>query len=167
MKRRAVFFGVLGTGALATLFGARAFSAGEKLSGMWQHHGFGHRGGGEHGFLSDPEQAKEHVSAMVSFALDGVDATDEQQQKVKAAMGAALEDVMKLRDRHHADAKALHEALSAAQVDRAAIERLRKSEIELFDQASSRILTALADAAETLTPEQRARVAERIHRMHH
>jgi Spy/CpxP family protein refolding chaperone len=86
---------------------------------------------------------------------------------VNAIVAGAVDDLFKLRDQHQANRAALHtELMGAATIDRAALEETRKSEMALADQASKRLVQALADIAEVLTPEQRQALAERIHRHH-
>jgi uncharacterized membrane protein len=115
----------------------------------------------------DPEAAREHVKMGVSWALAYVDATPEQEQKVQAIAQDCLGDLLPLRDAHQANRKALHAALSGAAVDREALEQARRAEIKLADQASARVAQAVADAADTLSPDQRAKLAQAVHRFHH
>jgi len=58
------------------------------------------------------------------------------------------------------------ELLSAPNVDRAAIEKLRAAKIQHADNASRRLTRALADAAEVLTPAQRKDLAAHFARNH-
>ena len=127
-------------------------------------HRFMHRlhGGGP----VDPEAAREHVKMGVRWVLGYVDATPEQEQKVQAIAQDALADLLPLREQHNANRKALHEALSGATIDREALEQARRAEIKLADQASARLAQAVADAADTLTPAQRAQLAEAAHKFH-
>jgi Spy/CpxP family protein refolding chaperone len=55
-------------------------------------------------------------------------------------------------------------ALTGADVDRQSIESLRAARMASLDQASERVLQALADVAEILTPAQRAEIAEKLAR---
>ena len=54
------------------------------------------------------------------------------------------------------------EILTAAQVDRAALEAHRARQMQLLTTVSERLTTAVADAAEVLTPEQRVKAADRL-----
>jgi Spy/CpxP family protein refolding chaperone len=56
--------------------------------------------------------------------------------------------------------------LTAPAIDRAKMEDLRAAQIKSFDESSKRLVTAIADAAEVLSPDQRAALAEEI-RKHH
>ena len=54
------------------------------------------------------------------------------------------------------------EALTQETVDREALETLRQNKLATADRASQRLLTALADAAEVLTPAQRQELVEEL-----
>ena len=47
-----------------------------------------------------------------------------------------------------------------------AIDAIRQAELELAEEASSRLVAAFADVAEVLTPEQRAELIELAERFH-
>lgn len=128
----------------------------------------GHRMRFMHGHGSvDPADARAHVQMGVRWALKYVDATPEQQQQIETIALDALGDLLPLRDQHRANRDALHAALSGATVDRQALDQARRAELKLADTASQRLLKAVADAADTLTPEQRAQLADVAHRFHH
>jgi Spy/CpxP family protein refolding chaperone len=107
------------------------------------------------------------VDAAVRFALRGVGASEEQQQRVSAIATTAVDDLRPLHERHRQNREAFHAALVKPTVDRQALEELRKAEVQLADEAATRIVRAMADAAEVLTPEQRAQLASFAERMHH
>ena len=50
--------------------------------------------------------------------------------------------------------------------DRARLETVRADQIRLADEASQRFVQGIADAAEVLTPEQRAALVARMQRHH-
>ena len=155
--RRGGFFRGLLAGAL--LFGV---IAGAAYVGSSQAHP-GMRGG--HGMLHggfDPESAARRIDAMVSFALADVDASAEQKGKIGEIAKGALKDLLPLRDEHKAARAKAVELLSAATIDRNAIEQVRAAELKLAETASKRLTQAIADAAETLQPAQRAKLAEKM-----
>ena len=56
----------------------------------------------------------------------------------------------------------LTKLLGASSVDRAAVEKLRSERIAEIDQVSQKMTAALVEAAEVLTPEQRAKLVEHL-----
>jgi len=110
----------------------------------------------------DPERAREHAELVVERALTRVEATPEQVTKVQAIVGETLDDLFALRESHEGLRGEIVAALTAEEIDRAKLESLRQEQLARFDAASQRILVAIADAGEVLTPRQRAAVAEHL-----
>ena len=154
--RRHFLYGILGASGLAAIVAAKPIAEASGFGGGW--HRFG-GGWGHH--RMNPEAIRDHLDVGVKWALKDVDASAEQQKKVSDIMGAALTDVVALRDRHLANKEAFHAELTAASIDRAALERIRQSQLALADEASRRLVDALAEASAVLTPEQRKALAER------
>ena len=166
MKRKTVLFGILGGGALTALLGARPIAAAiEGRTGWGGLHRMcgGHRGfhGGFHAM--NPAAAKEHLEVATKWALRDIDASEEQQESVSAIAAGAVDDLFRLQARHKENREAFHAQLEGAVIDRAALEQLRQSEIALADEASKRLVQALADVGDVLTPEQRQALMERFH----
>lgn len=114
--------------------------------------------GGPGMFMGRPEQ----VNRMVDRMLDGVGASDAQRTQIKQIVQAAATDLKTQRE----SAKGLHEKgiqlLAAPTIDTAAVESLRQQTEAQHDQASRRITQGLIDVAKVLTPEQRAKLAQRM-----
>lgn len=151
-----VVVGLLG----AVLVGGALVST--RAAGFWEHSR--HRHGGH--FMKDPEMAREHAEFATSFVLNRIDATDDQTERVQAIIGAGVEDLIALAHQHGENHEAWRAELAKPAIDRVALEELRKSGIELADIASTRLVETLADAAEVLTPEQRAELIEMADRLH-
>lgn len=128
---------------------------------------FAHGGGGwRHGGMGSPEMV-EHLQVHVSHVLSEFDATPEQKAQIKDIVAAAAKDLQALRAQHADGRKDLHDVLTAATIDRARLETLRAEHMQALDEASKRCATAIADVADVLTPEQRARLGERMAKRFH
>ena len=116
--------------------------------------------------LNDPQAAKEHVGTAVEWALRGVDATPDQTRKARLITDRLIDQLAPEIGKH----KGLHEALvrelAKPEIDREALEKLRRQEIALADAASRQAVAAVADLGDVLTPEQRGDLAAFVHRMH-
>jgi Spy/CpxP family protein refolding chaperone len=147
----------LAAGALGLLgLGAMGVAAAPPALFAHARHGFGHFR--SHGL------SEEDIRFTVSWVLREVDASDEQVAAVTAIATRAATDLKALHAEHRSRRDAFTQALVAA--DRSALETLRGEELAAVEGASQRIVSALADAAEVLTPEQRQRLAE-AHARHH
>jgi Spy/CpxP family protein refolding chaperone len=120
----------------------------------------GHRFGGYGGSFLTPGR----IERMVARLAWAVDASSEQKQKLTAILQRAGDDLRPLRERHLELRRQAGEILVAPTVDRGKLEALRTDVVKLADQASQRITAALAEAADVLTPEQRADLARRLER---
>ena len=109
----------------------------------------------------DPAAQARRIEAMVAFALADVDATVEQRDRIGAIMKAAANDLQASRKLHMQARRQSMQLLTASTIDRAQLEKLRVEQMQLGDSTSRRLLQAMMDSAEVLTPEQRAKVAER------
>ena len=106
------------------------------------------------------------IERRVDRVLGMVDASTEQKQKVRAIYEAAANDLYTLRQQRQEGRRAIMAALAEATIDRSKIEQLRTQQMQAADAISKRLTTALADAAEVLTPAQRAELAKRMERWH-
>ena len=158
-RRRRCVAGALGLTliAAASLFAFRATGQGE--AGPFGHGAFLH---GKFCGARSPAEAERHVTRMVGWLVDDVKGTPEQEKRLVEIATAAVKDLAPIRMEaceNHAKVVAL---LTAESIDRAALEAIRSRQMELAAAASIRIAKAVADAAEVLTPAQRAGVADRM-----
>lgn len=147
---------LVGAGVLAGALGTVAVTA--SAYGGW---GGGHHG--RHGGAENAVERAEHVAARLSRK---VDATAEQKDELTEIMRAMAVDIEPIANKHRADRKAMVAALLGTEVDREALQQLRDEQLELARDASNRLVSGLADAAEVLTAEQRTELRERLEWFH-
>jgi len=95
---------------------------------------------------------------MIRHLAIEIDASAEQQDKLRAVVRGAVKDLLPVREKMLAARATARELLTQQTIDRAAIEKLRADQIAVHDAASKRLVQAVADAAEALTPEQRRKI---------
>ena len=125
---------------------------------------YAHSGGEHHGLMSGrgAEDHLEHMQAM----LTKIGASDAQKSQIEGLLKPAFEEMKAAHEAHSAAFEQFHEAITAPSIDRAQIELLRAGQLKSLDEASKRMVTAITDAAEVLSPDQRAALAAEV-RKHH
>jgi periplasmic protein CpxP/Spy len=118
-------------------------------------------GWGRHGAL-DPQERARRLAWRIGRLVDDVGGTQDQKDRLVAIATAALADMRPLREQAHQARLRGLELLAVPVIDRVALEQQRALQIQAADARSRRILQAMADAAEVLTPEQRTQAAERL-----
>ena len=123
----------------------------------WGHHD---HGGGMGGMMFGG--SPEHVGRAVDHMLDGLDASDAQRTQIKQIAVAAASDLKAMAPAGRDLRQRGMQVFAAPNVDANAAEALRQQMLQQHDQASRRIQQAMLDVARVLTPEQRAKIAERL-----
>jgi Spy/CpxP family protein refolding chaperone len=141
------------------------------------HHRHRHGGGmaGPSLFMGSPERIGHGVDRL----LKGLNASDAQRTQIKQIAQQAAADLKTQRTA----GRGLHEKslqiFTAPTVDAAAAESVRQQMLAQHDTVSHRVLQAMLDISNVLTPEQRATLGEQIkqrqqhrhermqHRSHH
>ncbi len=116
-------------------------------------HGFCPRAGADARELEGAE-LEHRLAWMLRPALP----SEEQIQRIAGIAEDAMADLCRVQERAERQREALAELLAGARIDRAALEAARAAALAGVDAGSERALRALADAAEVLTPEQRAKL---------
>lgn len=142
--------------AIGATGAAGASMAAEGFGGM---HGRGHHG------PVDAATAAKHVDKMIEKIAP--DATAQQKARLADIAKAAFADMQPMHAQLREAHKRAHELLMAPVIDRVALESLRAEQMGRMDAMSKRMLAAVTDAADILTPEQRARFAEHMKRRMH
>jgi protein CpxP len=132
--------------------------AGAGISAHAQGHGRAAMDGGMMMFDGPPG----HPGRGVAHMLDGLNATDVQRSQIRQIATAASADLKAQREARRALREKGIQILAAPSVDAGAAEALRQQMLAQHDQASKRMLQAMLDVANVLTPEQRAKLGERM-----
>jgi periplasmic protein CpxP/Spy len=157
--RRRFLTGVVTGGLLASLL------AGGASLYVHAHPGRGGWFGVDRGAV-DPTIVGERAAFATDWILHRVDASEAQRQQVQAIVQAAVQDLWPMRDQHHQYRQALRVALTQPTINRDTLGEIRRAALHLAEAVSGRLVEAIADAAEVLTPEQRAKLADLAARWH-
>lgn len=136
---------------------AAAFTGAAATSAVGQYGGW--HGGFMHGPMT-PAQIEDRVDRGIRHAAIEIDATPEQQEKLRAIAKGAVKDLLPMREKAQAARARAAELLTEPKVDRAAIEAFRAEQMATAEAASKRFAQAVGDIAEVLTPEQRQKAHE-------
>ena len=143
---------------------AAAFSGALATNAVSQYgFGPGHwHGRGPWGGPLSPAQIEDRVDRAVRHVAIELDATTEQQDKLRTIARTTVKDLLPMREKAREARERAASLLIQPKLDRAAIESFRTEQMALADAASKRFAQALADVAEVLTPEQRQKVHEHL-----
>lgn len=145
-------------GGLIGAFADRAFGYGPHMFGHFGGPGFWRTAGGPF----DPAKATERAERAAKHLAVEIDATNDQQQKLIEIAKALTKEIGPQRDQFLEARKRAVELLGAPTLDLAEIEKLRAERVAGIEQISRQVTQAIVKAAETMTPEQRKKLAERI-----
>ncbi len=95
---------------------------------------------------------------MVRHLAIELDATSDQQDKLRVVVKGAVKDIVPMREKVLTARQQARKLLTEPTVNRAEIERLRAEQVALADQFSRRVAQALGDAGEILNLEQRKKL---------
>ncbi|MDD9909151.1 MAG: Spy/CpxP family protein refolding chaperone [Ahrensia sp.] len=144
---------------------AKLYASETSVGSLVEKAGWGERRGHRHGSrfanMSD-EEIEKRVTRVVRHVAIEIDATDEQTAKIATLMSAVAKDMRPLRKDFREAGLEMLDLLTSDNVDREALEKVRTERLSVVDQRSKQVVDALADVAETLTPEQRATLVERM-----
>lgn len=107
-----------------------------------------------------PEQMLAKLNRGAEWVLWKVDATDEQEAKVKSVLTGLTPDVAELQARHKVLKMKFTTALAEDQINQDELARLRTAGLDLTDRVFNRSFDAMVQAAAVLTPEQRKKLGE-------
>lgn len=137
---------------------AGAVLTGVAFGGQAMH---GHRG---HMPMS-PAAMDAHINQMIEQCA--ADASADQKTRLSAIAQAAMADVRAAHEQLDQGHTRAHELLTAAVIDRGALEQVRAEQMQRMDFISRRVLAAAEDGAELLTPAQRASCGQQMGKLMH
>ena len=114
----------------------------------------------------DAERMGKFADKRMQHMLSEVKASDAQKEKASAIVKASLTKGAPLAEKMRDNHVQLRKLMSAATLDKAAIETLRAEQVKLVDEASKLATQTMQDVAEVLTPEQRTKLAEKMEQRH-
>jgi len=125
-----------------------------------------HRGRrGHHGIWGrkhDPERARDHMHYATGWMLHRLEVEDDVRDQIQARLDMAFDDLMPLMEGHRGKREAVLDVMLGDEIDRVALEGQRREAIAAVSEASEIIVTAFADIAEMMSPEQRRALSDRI-----
>jgi Spy/CpxP family protein refolding chaperone len=148
--------------AMGAGFGVQAFANSKAYEHMKQFSSGWH--GGKHTGYENWSDAdiEARIERMVKHAAIEIDATQEQQEKITTLVTAVAKELKPVHDRMRATGKEIRDLLLADTIDRSALEQLRVERLADAERISKDLVSALADVADVLSPEQRKQLGERI-----
>jgi Spy/CpxP family protein refolding chaperone len=112
----------------------------------------------------DGQAMHERMQARMQRILTTVGATDAQKAQIQQ-IWAGLTPQLKAAHQDHAKVRAqIEQAMTAATIDPAAIEKLRQQSVQSMDRASTLITQGMVATAQALTPDQRQKVLTEMHK---
>ena len=156
-RMRILWLGML-TAVLATV----AVTTWAQPIGRMGHGGMGHHGMGHAMGPGMMGGSPEHLGRTMDRMLDGLNATDAQRSQIRQIAQAAAADMKTQREAGRGMRERGMQIFTAPAVDPAAAEALRQQMMAQHDQASRRMTQAMVDISRVLTPEQRAKIGERM-----
>lgn len=132
---------------------------------MGEHHGGRHGGHQGHG-MKRGDKAAPLGGPGFDRLLNEVKATDAQRKQIRDITEKARADVRALQEKaraQHHDAMAIW---TSPKLDAAEAEKARQQMLAHHDQVSKRMMQAMLDVGQVLTPEQRAQAAALIKQRH-
>jgi periplasmic protein CpxP/Spy len=143
---------VVGGLAAVLVGGALSFSVAQAHGPGGPEGGMGFFGGGGGGFMA----------FRIHKMLDRVGATDAQRAQIKTIWEGLRPQLKATHEEHAKLRQQVTQAMTAATIDPAAVEKLRQQSVQLMDKASTLITHGMVETARVLTPEQRKQIAAEL-----
>lgn len=93
--------------------------------------------------------------------LDDVDASEAQREQIRTIFKTAREELRAQLQQGHGQHQQMLKLWAQPNIDAAAIDALRKQQLTQHERVSARMQAAFIEAGRVLTPEQRAKIADK------
>jgi Spy/CpxP family protein refolding chaperone len=127
-------------------------------------HGWCHDGAPD--FISgkpiDPQQMSKMAEKRIEHLLSEVDASKDQKTKAAEIVNKSVLNGAPLAEQMRANHKKMMTLLSSKELDKEAVEQLRIDQLKNADEISKQMTQTMLAIAEVLTPEQRAKLSEKM-----
>ena len=161
-----VVAGLVAVAGLGGMVAASALDGPAFGPAAWMHRHMGGPGGFMGPFGGTPRmdaaEVENRVDRGIRHLAIEIDATPEQQEKLRTIAKGLVKDLLPLRDGRADVANRARSLLTAVTVDKAEIEKFRAEQVGRIDAVSKRIAQAIDDVSDVLTPEQRLKIADRL-----
>ena len=127
-------------------------------------HGWCHEGPSD--FISgkaiDSEKMSKMAEKHIEHLLSEVDASKEQKAQAVDIVKKSVLNGAPLAEQMRGNHQKILALLNAKDIDKAAIEQLRVEQLKSMDEISKQMTQTMLAVAEVLTPEQRAKLSEKM-----
>ena len=156
---------LIGAGLVAALGIGGAVAAQSFDRPGFFHHGMMGRGGWGGGSMNmDATDLANMADRGIRHAAVEIDATPDQQEKLRAIVRDLVKDVAPMREAREQAAERIRALLTQETVNKDEIEKFRAEQVGKMDDVSKRVTKAVDDAADVLTPAQRRKLVDRMPR---
>lgn len=114
------------------------------------------------GLLEDGVMRNQMIEKVIAHVVP--DGSEQQKAELGRIVKVALQDLRPIYEQNKAIKDRIKTILQQPQLDRNAMEQWRQDEMRLADNASKRVMQAVADCGDILTPEQRVKLAQQLER---
>lgn len=121
-----------------------------------------HKGHPGHDMNGGPGMGLPFAGPGFERVLDDVKATDAQRKQIKGITDKARTDLRALHEKARDQHQGAMAIWTAPKIDAAEAEKQRQQMLAQHDQVSKRVMQAMLDVGQVLTPEQRAKAAESL-----
>ncbi len=124
-------------------------------------HGDGMHNGNRHSITGSPTQLAQRARDLGEHICEIIKAVSDCA--VTPAADAAFNELKAMQGSYQQDQERLHEILTSASFDRDEFNRIQNAQAKAIQASATRYMQFLADAANTLTPEQRQMFSRKGH----